>query len=92
MTTRITLTNIGDLFDDFAIDQECRKVALDMKKALEDATPVDTGALKGAWDIDLTGNPTIFNNLPYANRVMNGGHSKQAPAGTLDRIIDAFGD
>ena len=55
-------------------------------------TPVDTGDLRQSWDLDLTGQPSISNSKAYAMRVMNGGHSKQAPAGTLDTIIDKHTD
>lgn len=66
-----------------------KKKALDLYRDLIMNTPVDTGALRNAWQIDDTTNLIVISNqLPYAMRVMEDGHSKQAPAGTLTTIIN----
>lgn len=85
---RVTVSG-GDLFNDLW-DDEDKKLATDLFSDLVQNTPVDTGALRQAWDLDLSGQPTVSNPLPYAETVMNNGHSKQAPAGTLDLIVDKY--
>lgn len=86
------LNGLADDIEEFAT-QEARKIATDMYADLVLNTPVDTGALRNAWELDTNAaNPSVSNTMPYANRVMEMGHSKQAPAGTLSSIIDKYTD
>ena len=83
-----SLENLANLVEQVAKD-EAVKIATDLYPDLVMNTPVDTGALRQAWQLDTSiDNPTIVNDLPYAHRVMETGHSKQAPPGTLTAIID----
>lgn len=76
---------------DTMIEDEATKLALDLYRDLVLETPVDTGALRQAWQVDTSGpEKTVTNPLPYANRLMESGHSKQAPSGTLSNIIDRY--
>ena len=56
-------------------------------------TPVDTGVARNGWQIDLSDKraPELYNMTPYIN-VLNDGHSKQSPAGWVDRAVDKFTD
>lgn len=90
MTIKIT-TNFDNL--DQTIADVKAKLAADLYADLILNTPVDTGALRNAWDLDAeSANPVITNAMPYARRLMQDGHSKQAPAGTLDAIVDRHTD
>ncbi|MGJ8480842.1 hypothetical protein [Sphingobium yanoikuyae] len=51
-------------------------------------TPVDTGAARQGWSMDLIGRQQhIQNSISYIVRLLYG-WSKQAPSGWLDAIID----
>lgn len=84
ITSKFTGKKVIELFAD-----EDKKVTADLAADLIANTPVDSGALRNAWDIDLD-NCTISNNQPYALKVMEHGHSKQAPRGTLTDLIDKY--
>lgn len=89
----IIKTNDLDLDIEKLVDQDVRKLALDLYNDLVANTPVDSGALRNAWEVDTNAaNPSVSNPLPYAHKVMEGGHSQQAPSGTLSTIIDKFTD
>lgn len=85
ITANFTLQDIQDFYE-----AEAKKVATDLYTDLVMATAVDTGALRQAWDLDLNGDPRITNSQPYAHRVMEGGHSKQTPSGTLTTLVDKY--
>lgn len=82
---RFTISG-GDLFNEL-FDDEDKKVAADIYTDVVLNVAVDTGALKNDITLDLTGMPSVSAALPYANRIMNEGHSKQTPTGTLDNIV-----
>jgi hypothetical protein len=64
------------------------KLAFDIVGDLLAETPVDTGQAKNGWTMDDSGDViTIENRIPYIER-LNQGHSKQAPAGFVEEIID----
>lgn len=64
------------------------KLAFDIVGDLLAETPVDTGQVKNGWTMDDSGDViTIENRIPYIER-LNQGHSKQAPAGFVEEIID----
>lgn len=64
------------------------KIAVDIYADCLRETPVDTGAARQGWQLDLVGDEQhIQNSVPYINR-LNDGHSKQAPAGFIDAIVD----
>ena len=66
-----------------------KKMGLDLFADLVLATPVDTGELRNGWQIETTADETVIENrVPYALTLMEHGHSKQAPSGTLSNIID----
>lgn len=88
MSWKITVNLDG--LDDQARDIGVNKMT-NLYTETVSGTPVDEGTLKGAWELDTTGaNPTMRNPMPYTNRVMNMGHSKQAPPGFLDSLIDKY--
>ena len=69
-----------------------QKVTLDAHKNLVQASPVDTGAFRGAWTVET---PTkafesgkIENNTEYAVPLAHG-HSPQAPAGWIENAVVA---
>jgi len=90
MTIKITV-NFDHL--DQMISDEANKLALDLYRDLVLATPVDTGALRQAWQVDTSGpQKTVTNPLPYSHRLVESGWSNQAPSGTLSNIIDRYSD
>ena len=92
MRVSVTVHGMGDLIDQL-LDDEAKKAGLDLYTDLVMNTPVDTGHLRNSYHLDDTGNQIIVtNDVPYAMKVMNDGHSKQAPAGTLDTIIQRHTD
>lgn len=52
-------------------------------------TPVDTGAARDSWQIDLSieAAPEVYSTSPYMNR-LNNGHSDQSPSGFIDAAVD----
>jgi len=71
-----------------------RAVSLEMFSRIVVRTPVDTGRLRGHWQISpniMLGKKTyISNNLPYAIPIEDG-HSKQAPTGMVKVTVAEFG-
>lgn len=68
------------------------KVTLDAHTNLVAASPVDTGAFRGAWEVETPEkafeNGSIENNMEYAGPLADG-HSKQAPKGWVENAIEA---
>jgi hypothetical protein len=60
---------------------------------LIDTTPVDTGECQAAWQIDYVDENTveIWNDTEYLS-YLEDGHSKQAPAGWIESILNSFSD
>jgi hypothetical protein len=63
--------------------------ALDIYADLIDETPVDTGHARQGWQLDDAAGDAIkiTNNIEYIG-ALNNGHSKQAPTGWIDAIVD----
>lgn len=70
------------------------KILSDAKDIVTDKTPVDTGALKGDWNIEvdvLRG--LLFNDIEYAanvefgHRVRGGGGGKKRRKGNKDKVV-----
>lgn len=81
--------NIEAELTEAAVADVRKKLALDLFSDLVLSTPVDTGELRNGWQIETTANEVaIENRVPYALTLMEHGHSKQAPSGTLSNIID----
>ena len=62
---------------------------IDLTASPPTGTPVDTGAARNDWQIDDS-DPLaceLYNTSPYIKR-LNEGHSKQSPAGFVDRVVD----
>ena len=71
------------------IDDVQTKMGLDLLGGLVMATPVDTGAARNSWQMGGEGPVTYVESAsPYMGR-LNDGHSKQAPAGFIENVIDA---
>ena len=70
-----------------------KKVSFDVFGRIIRRTPVDTGRLKGNWqitsNIKLGKRVFISNNLPYAKRIEDG-YSKQAPMGMVKVTVAEF--
>lgn len=67
-----------------------RVAALEVQAEMKRMTPVDTGQLRAAVQVDLDDVPnsaTVFNNLPYAQRVYLEGHSRQLPQGEFQAFV-----
>lgn len=66
-----------------------KKTALDIHAGLVMVTPVDTGRARNGWQLSADGNGgmTVENQVPYIE-ALNTGHSKQAPAGFIEQVID----
>lgn len=63
------------------------KMLLDLHAGLVLRTPVDTGQLRAGWTVD-TDAGKIENNVTYVIEVMENGHSRQTPPGTITSEID----
>lgn len=97
------MADIDDLIRDLRKIQENSKKAAkmtnmkilsDAKDIVVDKTPVDTGALKGDWNIEvdvLRG--LLFNDMEYAtnvefgHRVRGGGGGKKRRKGNKDKVV-----
>lgn len=67
-----------------------RVTALEVQGQMKKMTPVDTGQLRSAVQVDMSNLPesvTVFNNLRYAQRVYLEGHSKQLPQGEFQAYV-----
>lgn len=84
---------IGNLDFEAELNEELmtkvrKKVGLDLLAGLQLATPVDTGEARNSWQLESTDAETVVQtSSPYMNR-LNAGHSKQAPAGFIENVID----
>ena len=75
-------------------------VVNDLFSELIQITPVDTGALKGAWDLKKNDSDswTLSNNMEYATIIFDGYRivagkaigSKQLPAGKFDAVLAKY--
>jgi hypothetical protein len=68
-----------------------RALVLDIFRNIQIRTPVDTGRARGNWQVEFNGTQeaTIYNNLPYIERLENG-WSQQAPAGFVRVTLSEF--
>lgn len=81
--------NIEAELTDQAVSDARKKLGLDLLAGLQLATPVDTGEARNSWQLESTDDETVVQtSSPYMNR-LNNGHSKQAPAGFIENVIDA---
>ena len=94
MRITIDLSEITKLITD---DVAAKMVQDDMEERLENTfidltaspplgTPVDTGAARQGWQLDLP-SLEITNSVPYIGR-LNQGSSTQAPAGFVENAVD----
>lgn len=69
-----------------------QKITLDVGRKLIEGSPVDTGAFRGAWQIETptaAGQPgRVSNPTPYGPALARG-HSDQAPNGWIDNAVEA---
>lgn len=69
------------------------KVTLDATADLVAATPVDTGRARQGWQAEtptkLGDQGHIINDVLYIDR-LNAGHSKQAPAGFIESVVQKY--
>jgi hypothetical protein len=72
-------------------EQAFRALVLDIFRNIQIRTPVDTGRARGNWQVEFNGTQeaTIYNNLPYIERLENG-WSQQAPAGFVRVTLSEF--
>lgn len=63
-------------------------IYVDLTAPPPEGTPVDTGAARNGWQLDTSDPkaPEVYNTLPYIGR-LNDGHSKQTPAGFVERAV-----
>jgi len=86
----------GQMSDDafislFLNEDAADKLGLDIYADLILNTAVDTGTLRNAWEIEQAGGQTVITNpLPYAETVMENGHSSQTAPNTLSNIVDKY--
>jgi len=68
-----------------------QKATHNMKNALEDATPVDTGFARSEWTLEKDRQGyRVFNDTPYLPR-LNDGHSQQAPRRFIEKTAIKYG-
>lgn len=80
--------NLEAELNEIVVEEVTKKLALDLQAGLILATPVDTGQARNGWQIEDAGELTVVQNMvPYIG-VLNDGHSKQAPAGFVENVID----
>ena len=83
---RITVkSSIKDL--EAELVKKTEAVADQLRDNLAEATPKDTGYAASRWKVEKTKDgATITNDAPYIE-ALNGGHSKQAPAGFVEAEV-----
>lgn len=93
---RVDLSDLMDgsiekLVDEAVLDVTA-KVTLDGHRNLVEASPVDTGAFRGAWTVETPNKAyddgMIENDKEYAAALAKG-HSPQAPDGWVENSIEA---
>jgi len=73
------------------LEKEESKVINNLKKELEDATPIDTGLARSSWELSgSSGEKRLTNTVDYIES-LNNGHSKQAPSNFVQHIAIKFG-
>jgi hypothetical protein len=75
------------------INIEIPKIATVVSNALTQATPKDTGEASQGWTVvyNLPENSFSLDNQVEHIGVLNTGHSKQAPAYFIERVVLNFG-
>lgn len=70
------------------LDLRKKEVSNKLVTKLKDATPVDTGAARDAWNlhVDAVGNTSVRNDKEYISK-LNAGSSKQAPAHFIEQTV-----
>lgn len=80
---------INDMIERRVLDVS-RKTTLDVHRNVVEASPVDTGAFRGAWTVEVPAAPyeegRVENATPYGPALVEG-HSQQAPSGWLDNAV-----
>lgn len=69
-----------------------QKLTLDLGRRLIEGSPVDTGAFRGAWAIDVPskpGEPGRVSNPTEYGPALARGHSGQAPQGWIEDAVAA---
>jgi HK97 gp10 family phage protein len=67
--------------------EQLKPVADSLVKALEDATPVDTGYASSRWKAEIIGDKAVItNDAPYIDE-LNRGSSQQAPAFFIEKTV-----
>ncbi|WP_156348277.1 hypothetical protein [Sphingomonas sp. Leaf34] len=68
------------------------KIVLDVHRGAVEGSPVDTNEFRGHWEVNVPEKPfasgSITNTTPYGPYLLEG-HSKQAPRGWLDNVVEA---
>jgi hypothetical protein len=89
------LIDIGELAAEVAEEallEVATKVTLDVHTNLVTASPVDTGAFRGAWSAEVPTGPyangVVSNSTEYGPKLMEG-HSPQAEPGWVDAAVEA---
>jgi len=75
----------GSLLKDFKslLDAKAKKTISDVKEALVEATPIDTGEARTGWKITERGIENDVEHISYLNQ----GHSKQADPNFIERTV-----
>lgn len=96
MSTRIDTSDITRNLDDELnltlelVDQEARKVTLDIQRALKAKTPRKTGFAANSIQAETEGtHKEVFSDCSYMP-ALNHGHSKQAPSGYWENTVDGI--
>lgn len=66
-----------------------KKMGLDLLAGLQLATPVDTGEARNSWQMEDGADQTVVESRSPYMGALNNGHSKQAPVGFIENVIDA---
>lgn len=92
ITITLNLSNLKHEIEDQVaeiLEEKITDIFVDLTAPPPTGTPVDTGKARQGWQLDTSVrlDPKITNDVPYIAR-LNDGHSKQAPAGFIDAIVD----
>ena len=85
----ISLHNDPEVLDPDTFQSTCE----DIFNEIYGRTPVDTGYCQSQWEIQFVGSNDceIWNDCSYAS-YLEDGHSKQAPHGMVQIVLDKFSE
>lgn len=86
INVKVDLKNIAEAHGAL-IRQHVASKAAEVKHRLQEATPVDTGAARDAWQVSSQGDKLIISNDKEYISELNAGSSRQAPSHFVEKTV-----